>query len=253
LPYLLIIPILSILSSRRYKFIRFIKSLISTDTFSINLGNLIYSWYINYMKKPAVIKAIISDLGRVFVDFDHDKSCGKLAKLAGCGIEEIYDFIYRSKTDIKLDRGELSPGAFYKRVKDHFNLKLSFKEFAHIFGNIFTLNKPVYRLYLKLKKKKYKIVFISNTNVIHIEHCARTMPMKKVFIGGIRSDKEGLMKPPPRLYLRAADLAGCKPEECVFIDDIYEYVDAARAVGLKGIQYRSAKQLKRDLKKLGVR
>ena len=205
------------------------------------------------MNKPAVIKAIISDLGRVFVDFDHDKSCGKLAKLAGCDIEDVYDFIYRSKTDIKLDRGELAPGAFYKRVVEHFKLKLTYQEFRYIFGNIFTLKKPVYRLYLKLKKHGYKVVFLSNTNVIHFEHCAKKFPMKKVFSGGIRSDKEGLMKPHPRLYLRAAALTHCKPEECVFIDDIYEYVDAARAVGLKGIQFKSAGQLVRDLKKLGVR
>ena len=204
------------------------------------------------MNKKSVIKAIISDLGRVFVDFDHDKSCGKLAKLAGCDIEKVYEYIYKSKTDIKLDRGELGPKAFYKRVVDHFKLKLSYQEFRFIFGNIFTLKKPVYRLYLKLKKKKYKIVFLSNTNVIHFEHCANKFPMKKVFNGGIRSDKEGLMKPHPRLYLKAAALAGCKPEECVFIDDIYEYVDAARAVGLKGIQFKSAGQLGRDLRKMGV-
>jgi len=199
-----------------------------------------------------IIKAIISDLGRVFVDFDHDISCKKVAKLAKCDIEDVYDFIYRHKIDIKLDRGEIAPYQFYRRVKEHFKLKISYKEFALIFSDIFTLITPVYKLYLKLKKK-YEIVFLSNTNIIHFETCLKKMPLKKVFRTGVLSYKEGIMKPHPRIYLKAVSLTGFKPEECVYIDDIHEFVDAARLVGLNGIQYRNIGQLKRELTKLGVR
>ena len=197
------------------------------------------------------IKAVISDLGRVFVDFDHDISCRKVAKLAKCDIEDVYDYIYRNKIDIKLDRGEIAPRDFYRKVKEHFKLKISFKEFKVIFSDIFTLITPVYKLYLKLKKK-YKLVFLSNTNIIHYETCLKIMPIKKVFGKGVLSYKEGIMKPHPRIYLKAVSLTGCKPEECVYIDDIHEFVDAARLIGLNGIQYKNIGQLKRDLRKLGV-
>ncbi|MEI6845967.1 MAG: HAD family phosphatase [Candidatus Firestonebacteria bacterium] len=197
------------------------------------------------------IKAIISDLGRVFVDFDHSISCIKVAKLAGCKPEEVYEYIYQNKMDIKLDRGEIAPEVFYRRVKKHFKLKLSYGEFVTIFSDIFTLIVPVVELYKKLKKR-YKLVFLSNTNILHFETSLNNLSLSNVFEGGVLSYKEGLMKPHPRLYLKAVKLTGFKPEECVYIDDVSEFVDAARLLGLRGIQYRNIKQLKRELKKLGV-
>jgi len=197
------------------------------------------------------IKAIISDLGRVFVDFDHSISCKKVAKLAGCKPEEVYEYIYQNKMDIKLDRGEIAPEVFYRRVKKHFKLKLSYGEFVIIFSDIFTLIAPVVELYKKLKKR-YKLVFLSNTNILHFETSLNNLSLNGVFEGGVLSYKEGLMKPHPRLYLKAIKLTGFKPEECVYIDDVSEFVDAARLLGLCGIQYRNIKQLKRELKKLGV-
>jgi len=192
------------------------------------------------MKNKLPLKAIISDLGRVFVNFDHDISCRKIAKLAGCDKEEVYAFIYKNKIDIQIDRGEIKPEVFYKNVKEHFGLKISFKEFKLIFSDIFTLITPVYRLYLRLKKR-YKLIFLSNTNIIHYETCKKRMPLKKVFAQGVLSFEEGIMKPHPRIYLTAVKLTGCKPEECIYIDDVYEFVDAARLLGLKGIHYKNSK------------
>ena len=198
-----------------------------------------------------IIKAIISDLGRVFVNFDHSISCRRLAKLAKCAPKDVYNFIYRNKTDISLDRGELAPKEFYRLVKERFELTLSYKDFKDIFADIFTLIAPVFNLYVKLKKK-YKFVFLSNTNIIHFETVLKKMPLKTVFETGVLSYKEGIMKPHPGIYLKAVKLTGYKPEECVYIDDIQEFVDAAELVGLKAIKYKNIKQLRRELAKLGV-
>ena len=64
-----------------------------------------------------MIKAVISDLGRVILDFDHHICTGKLAQLCKCDEEEIFDFIYRAKADIKFDRGEMAPEEFFERIK----------------------------------------------------------------------------------------------------------------------------------------
>ena len=204
------------------------------------------------MKKAIAIKAVISDLGRVFVHFNHNISCGRLAKLAGCKRKDVYDYIYHNKIDIKFDRGEIKPPAIFKGIKSRFKLRISFEEFKDIFSRIFTLNTPVYELYLRIKKR-YKLICLSNTNILHYEYCIKNMFLKDVFNKGVLSFREGIMKPHPCIYLKAVALAGCKPEECVYIDDISEFVDAARALGLKAILFKSSKQLERDLKKLGVK
>ena len=39
------------------------------------------------------------------------------------------------------------------------------------------------------------------------------------------------MKPQPEIYQAALDMAGCRPEECFYTDDIAAYVEGAQADG----------------------
>jgi putative hydrolase of the HAD superfamily len=56
----------------------------------------------------------------------------------------------------------------------------------------------------------------------------------------VRSDQVGMRKPDPEIYLLAAERLGLEPERCVFVDDLAQNVDGARAVGMEGIVHRSA-------------
>jgi FMN phosphatase YigB (HAD superfamily) len=49
------------------------------------------------------------------------------------------------------------------------------------------------------------------------------------------------------------ELAGCRPEECFFTDDILEYVEGARSLGIDAVQFHSAAQLLEELSKRDVR
>jgi putative hydrolase of the HAD superfamily len=61
------------------------------------------------------------------------------------------------------------------------------------------------------------------------------------------------MKPSPLIYQKAVELAGCRPEECFFTDDISEYVEGARKFGIDAVQFVSAAQLQEELAKRGLR
>ena len=66
------------------------------------------------------------------------------------------------------------------------------------------------------------------------------------------SGYERIMKPEAELFrilLRRNNLA---PEQAIFIDDSLKNVDAARALGLHAIHFRSADALERELLALGV-
>jgi putative hydrolase of the HAD superfamily len=56
----------------------------------------------------------------------------------------------------------------------------------------------------------------------------------------VRSDEVAMRKPEPGIYLLAAERLGLDPRECVFVDDLAQNVDGARAVGMEGIVHRSA-------------
>lgn len=61
------------------------------------------------------------------------------------------------------------------------------------------------------------------------------------------SCETGLRKPAREAYEHAARTLGVAPERCVFVDDRQKNVDAARAVGMRGVVFQSAEQLRAEL------
>ncbi len=61
------------------------------------------------------------------------------------------------------------------------------------------------------------------------------------------SGAEGLIKPDPRLFQVLMDRYGLRAEECVFIDDNEANVRAAEALGMEGIVFRGAEELRERL------
>ncbi|MBK7822521.1 MAG: HAD family phosphatase [Tessaracoccus sp.] len=66
------------------------------------------------------------------------------------------------------------------------------------------------------------------------------------------SGREGITKPTPEIFLLACARMGVTPAEAVFIDDSPTNVAGAEAVGMTGILFRSAEQLRAELGALGL-
>ncbi len=67
----------------------------------------------------------------------------------------------------------------------------------------------------------------------------------------LNSCEVGLAKDAKMLWL-AIQRNQLQAEECVFVDDIQEFVDLAESLGIRGILFKSVEQLKEELAKLGV-
>jgi 2-haloacid dehalogenase len=72
------------------------------------------------------------------------------------------------------------------------------------------------------------------------------------FDGIVVSGEEKLIKPDPRLYLRLLERHRVDPARAVFIDDSPKNVEAAIALGIHGIEFRSPPALRDELTALGV-
>ncbi len=72
------------------------------------------------------------------------------------------------------------------------------------------------------------------------------------FHGIVVSGEEQLIKPDPRLYTRLLERYRVDPARAVFIDDSPNNVDAAIALGIHGIHFRSPPALRDELTALGV-
>jgi HAD superfamily hydrolase (TIGR01509 family) len=61
-----------------------------------------------------------------------------------------------------------------------------------------------------------------------------------------------LRKPCADIYAHCHTLAGSKPRQCLFIDDLLANIEAACACGWQGIVYHRGLDLRRELHKLGI-
>ena len=111
----------------------------------------------------------------------------------------------------------------------------------------------VLALAARLRRRGLRTAVLSNTVAAHVEYLAR----RGLFDGfGVRifSNEVGLRKPDPCIYRRCLEALGLgdRPEAAFFVDDVEENVAAARAVGIHGIVFTSARQLAADVRRLGV-
>ncbi len=67
------------------------------------------------------------------------------------------------------------------------------------------------------------------------------------------SGREGLVKPDPAIFERAAARFGLDPARTVFVDDAPANVEAAATLGFVALRFTTADALRRDLRALGLR
>ncbi len=75
-------------------------------------------------------------------------------------------------------------------------------------------------------------------------------PVFGLLDGFVVSGKEKTVKPGPRIYRILLERYGLRAEECIFIDDNPKNTAGAEAVGIRGLVFQDAAQLRRDLDRI---
>jgi putative hydrolase of the HAD superfamily len=200
------------------------------------------------------ITTIIFDLGGVIVKVDKTRMSRALANHTELSVDKITK-VFSSKTatlfDTDIMTGKITPEEFFNKCVKEFHLKdLSFEKFKQIYSDIFTLIPETAEI-IRTYSKTHKLILLSNTDVIHYSYCEKKFKsLFDLFAAKTLSFNVGAVKPEKKIYLEAVKMAGEKPENCIYIDDVKEYADAAEKVGMKGIHFISAQQLKKELEKL---
>src|SRR3972149_4350708 len=101
-------------------------------------------------------------------------------------------------------------------------------------------------------KKRYKLVLLSNTNIIHQKYGWNEYGFLKNFEKLILSHEVGAVKPEEKIYRAVEKYTKLPSGEHIFIDDIFEYVEAVKNLGWDAIQFKSYNQLINELKIRGL-
>jgi glucose-1-phosphatase len=197
-------------------------------------------------------KAIIFDLGRVLVHFDFQRGYRALEGLCPFAAAEIPGRIFPSGLVRRFETGLIEPRDFYAQLSHLLDLKIDYEHFCQVWSSIFT--EPLLpESLLESLSTRYRLVLLSNTNAIHFESIRAAFPqLLRHFHHLVLSYEVKSMKPAPEIFQTAIGLAECRAEECFFTDDILEYVEAARALGIDAVQFESREQLERELRARGI-
>lgn len=77
-------------------------------------------------------------------------------------------------------------------------------------------------------------------------------PFLQIFEDIVVSGTERLIKPDPAIFQLLLSRGGIDPASAVYIDDTQRHVDAARALGMRGVLFRDPPGLHRELAALGL-
>lgn len=198
------------------------------------------------------IKAILFDMGNVLIFFDARRSSKAFSEAVGVPEDQIWKGFFISELERAYTRGEISSEEFYRRVVEHFPKKIDFATFANLWNDIFTENGEMSDLLKKLKKH-YPLYLISNTNDLHFEHVRSTFPVVQHFTKCFPSHMVGHRKPDKAMFEHVLREIKLKPEETIFVDDIAEFVESAKNLGIHGIQFTSRSELEKELAKIGIK
>ena len=191
---------------------------------------------------------IVFDLGNVLIPFDYNiliKKLDAVKKGSGKHFFDTYFANYEFHRDF--ERGKISEEKFIERMLEILDHTIDEEKFCNYFSSIFKQNKEVTAL-LPALKKKYKLILLSNTNSIHEKYGWEHYGFLKYFDDLILSHKIGAVKPEEKIYRAVEKSSGSPAEEHIFIDDIEEYVNAAKSFGWDGVHFKDYDSLVKDLR-----
>ena len=153
-----------------------------------------------------------------------------------------------------LDEGKIEPEVALAQVCGRLpkNLQERAKELFHHWFDQLTIIPETNELGQRLKQKGYGLYILSNP-AYSFHQYAHKIPLFPLLNGYIVSADEKLVKPNVAIYQLLCKRYQLEPEECFFIDDRAENVEAARQCGMYAYQYQSDVQaLYSALQRAGV-
>jgi len=198
------------------------------------------------------IKALIFDLGNVLIYFDWKIAREKLNQFEPELGEKTTRYLKENKQLIyNLECGKISEDEFLTAIKGSVNSSLTKEELAKIYSEIFWENSELTK-HLPTLKLNYKLYLLSNTNKIHRKYGWDGYNFLKYFDRLFLSYEIGFAKPDREIYEFVLSNIPFKKDEIIYIDDIPEYIEAAKKLGWNAIQFKNNELLIDELHRFGI-
>lgn len=201
------------------------------------------------MRKYSVI---VFDLGKVLINFDYQIAVEKFNQIEP-GLGNKFLEHHQKNYDIHraFESGQLSEKEFVNASLNGVDKKVDPQTFSQYYADIFTAHDDVISL-LPLLKKRYKLILLSNTDPLHKKYGWEKYEFLSIFDHLVLSFEVGSVKPEEKIYREVERLSQFPSEEHLYIDDIADYVEAAKKLGWDAIQFINHTQLLEEFRNRNV-
>ena len=188
------------------------------------------------MKK---IDNIIFDLGNVILDIDYQSTIKAFEKIGIENASILYSKSSQTKIFDQLETGKITKEDFILEIRKIIP-KASKSEIINAWNAIIK-DLPNSRIDIlkNLRKNKFSIFLLSNTNSIHIDYIVRKIGRGKydefydLFDKIYYSHQVKLRKPDPNIFKLVINENNLKIKNTLFIDDSIQHIDSAKKLGLQ--------------------
>lgn len=198
------------------------------------------------------IEAVVSDFGGVLTTPLLDAFMG-LQERRGIPLESFGAALARAaETDgganplFELETGRLTEQQFAAKLgaalRTELGRDVDLARFGETFFEHLHPNDELFAFMRGLHERGYRMAILTN-NVREWEPLWRTMlPVDEIFETIVDSGFAGVRKPDPRIYELTLERLELAAEATLFVDDMEINCDAARALGMRAVHFRSNAQ-----------
>lgn len=195
-----------------------------------------------------MIKAVIFDMDGVLIDSEplHFDAIEAVLKKHGIEIKEDYLNKYVGDTNERA-WAEMTKEFGLKESIDFYIAQQLESTIECLWRDDYKPIDGVIELLQELREAGYPIGVASSSPPVIIENILDRIGITGYIDKWVSGNEVQESKPAPYIYLRAAEMMGFEPGECVAIEDSYYGVTAAKSAGLKCIGHKAPEAIEQDL------
>lgn len=196
------------------------------------------------------IRGLIVDFGGVIVRTEDWSSRQQWEARLGLPPWELSKIVFDSEVSQQAQLGQASVEEIWQHVAETLELDdAGIAQLQQAFWDGDQIDTTLVQ-FIRGLRPRYKTAILSNAwpdaREAFVEHFGLGDAVDAIVV----SSEEGIMKPDPRIYRIAAGRLDIAPEEAIFVDDMAENVEGARAVGMRAMQFESTPQVIAEVRRM---
>jgi epoxide hydrolase-like predicted phosphatase len=200
--------------------------------------------------KSDQVKAVVFDVGGVFLQTKDKNPRIRLAQKFGLNYDELSEIVFQSETAQQATVGAIEELDHWAFIAKHFHLEdAEIIKFWDDFWSGDVLDNELLR-FAKSLKEDYRMGILSNAWSGARDYLTQKHGILDIFDFSIFSAEVKMKKPDPAIYLFLMDALKVDASETIFVDDFIENIHAADALGIRTVHFKSTAQAITEIRTL---